>query len=329
MNRFTFPPYSKKVLDLIKSEKNAIIIGHKKPDGDCFSSQLALKYLLEEIGYDSVIVANDGPFERAESKAVESLFAREITDSMLEKSPLIFLVDCGELSRIGSLAQKVEGLKTVVIDHHQTSLNIGWEYSYIFTDSISTTLLIQKLYDELNVDITEEIAQYLFFGFATDSGFFKFISKDNGNAIKMAGDLVNKGADPRLTFAQMSGGKSFAYLKNLSKLIDRTTFLCNNQIATSKYYLTDGVQCPSDSYYGQLLSVENTKAIILFKEVENNKVELGLRANYDCDFDMSNFASYFGGGGHVKASGATIEGTMDEVIEKVTARIQKVFTCKN
>ena len=329
MNKYTFPQYSQEVIDLIKSNKNAIVIGHKKPDGDCFSSQLALKSLLEQIGYDSVILANDGPFERAESKAVEHLFAREITDEMLTTNPLIFLVDCGEWSRIGSLAQKVQSLTTVVIDHHKTSLSVGWKYSYIFTESISTTLLIQKLYEQLNIEITKDVAQHLFFGFATDSGFFKFISQENGNAIKMAGELVDKGADPRLTFAMMSGGRSFEYIQNLAKLIERTTFLCNNQVATSIFYLSDGTQCPSDSYYGQLLSVEHTKAIILFKEVENNKVELGLRANYDCDFDMSEFASYFGGGGHVKASGATIEGSLDEVIEKVTTRLESVFTCSN
>lgn len=327
MNKFEFPPIPTAVIDLIKSNKNAIIIGHKKPDGDCFSSQITLKYLLDQIGYNSVIMANDGPFERAESKAVEHLFAREITDEMLDLKPLIFLVDCGELGRIGSLAEKVEGLPTVVIDHHVTSLDVGWKYSYIFTLSISTTLLIQKMYHHFDVEITEEMAQHLFFGFATDSGFFKFISKYNGASIKMAGELVEKGADPRLTFAQMSGGKSFTSLEQLTKLIDRTTFILDDQVAISKFYLKDGKDCPSDVYYAQLLGVANTKAIILFKEAEENKVELGLRANFNCDFDMSDFASYFGGGGHVKASGATVDGSMDEVVDKVTARIKEVFSC--
>jgi len=327
MNNYDFPSFDKKVIDLILNNKHALIIGHKKPDGDCFSSQISLKYLLEQLNYETVVMANEGPFERAESKAVEHLFEREITDDILSNNPILFLVDCGELSRIGSLSHKVKDLTTIVIDHHQTSLNVGWQYSYIFTNSISTTQLIQKLYNDLNIKISEEIAQNLFFGFATDSGFFKFISKYNGNAIKMAGELVEKGADPRLTFSMMSGGRSFDYVKNLSKLIDRTVFVCNNQVATSTFYLSDEYESPSDSYYAQLLSVENVKAIILFKEVENNKVELGLRANYDCSFDMSKFAAIFGGGGHIKASGATIEGSIDEVKTKVIETIEKLFTC--
>ncbi len=327
MDKYKFPSYPQEVIDLIQANREAIIIGHKKPDGDCFSSQISLKYLLEEIGYNSVILANEGPFERVESKAVEPLFVKQITNKMLKNNPLIFLVDCGELSRIGSLSKSVEGLTTIVLDHHQSSLNVGWKYSYIFTDSVSTTLLIQKLYEEFKVEINEEIAQNLFFGFATDSGFFKFVSKFNGTAIKMAGDLVNKGADPRFTFASMSGGKSFEYIKNLSKLIDRTKFVCDNQVAISYYYKTDIGECPSDSYYGQLLSVENTKAIVLFKEVADNKVELGLRANYNCSFDMSKFAELFGGGGHIKASGATIVGTINEVSKDVIKKLEEIFTC--
>ncbi|MGD1821477.1 MAG: DHH family phosphoesterase [Pleomorphochaeta sp.] len=327
MNNYDFPPFDDKFINLIKTNKHALIIGHKKPDGDCFSSQITLKYLLEQLGYETVVMANDGPFERSESKAVAHLFAREITDEILSNNPLLFLVDCGELSRIGSLSDKVKDLTTIVIDHHQSSLKIGWEYSYIFTNSISTTQLIQHLYHELNVEINEEIAQNLFFGFATDSGFFKFISKYNGTSIKMAGELVEKGADPRLTFSMMSGGRSFDYVKTLAKILDRTEFVCNGNVATTTFYLNDGAECPSDSYYGQLLSVENVKAIILFKEVEDNKVELGLRANYDCTFDMSKFAEIFGGGGHIKASGATIEGSLDEVKNKVISTIEKLFTC--
>ena len=325
MNDYTFPLLDTKVKDLIVANKHALIIGHKKPDGDCFSSQIALKYLLEQLNYETVVIANDGPFERAESKAVEHLFKKEISDDVLKNNPILFLVDCGELERIGSLQDKVKDLTTVVIDHHQTSLEIGWEYSYIFTNAISTTQLIQHLFNVFEIPITEEIAQNLFFGFATDSGFFKFISKYNGTAIKMAGELVNLGADPRLTFAQMSGGKPFEDIKSLSKLFDRTEFICDNQVAISTFYLKDGTQCPSDSYYGQLLSVENTKAIILFKEEEDKKVVLGLRANYNCKFDMSQFARYFGGGGHIKASGATIEGTLDEVTEKVISAMKEQF----
>lgn len=325
MNEYAFPLLPKKVKDLILANKHALIIGHKKPDGDCFSSQIALKYLLEQLNYETVEIANDGPFERAESKAVEHLFKREITDEIINRNPILFLVDCGELDRIGSLQEKVKDLTTIVIDHHKTSLEVGWDYSYIFTNSISTTQLIQQLYGEFNIEINEEIAQNLFFGFATDSGFFKFISKYNGTAIKMAGELVNLGADPRLTFAQMSGGKPFEDIKNLAKLFDRTEFICNNQVAITTYFLEDGQQCPSDSYYGQLLSVENTKAIILFKEDPDNKVVLGLRANYNCNFDMSQFARSFGGGGHIKASGATIEGALEEVKEIVISAMEAQF----
>lgn len=325
MSKYNFPSVEKKVLIKLKESKKVIIIGHKKPDGDCFSSQLSMKALLQKLGEKEIILANQGPFERAESKEVEHLFTKDLTPEMLEDNPLLVLVDCGELSRIGKFEDQVKNLETVVIDHHMTSLNQNWEYQYIFPESISTTLLIEKLFMEFNVEITKEVADLLFFGFSTDSGFFKFISPYNGESIKMAGHLVEKGADPRTTFAKMSGGRTLQYIKNTSLLIDRSQFICDNQVVISTFLSTDEGECPSDNFYGQMMSIENVKAIILFKETSPTSVELGLRANFNCDFDMSTFALRYGGGGHVKASGATIKDSLDNVKKMVIKDIQELF----
>jgi phosphoesterase RecJ-like protein len=320
MNKYDFPPFEDKVIKALKSASKVIIIGHKKPDGDCYNSQLAMGNLMQQIGCKEVILANDGPFEREETKAVEYLFEKKLTDEMLSDNPLLILVDCGELSRIGSFENQVRGLKTVVIDHHPTSLNQGWELSYIFKNSTSTTLLIKKLYEELNVEITLEVAKQLFFGFATDSGFFKFVSPTNGVAIREAADLVEIGVSPSETMAQMNGGKPFDYLKNTCKLVERTKFVCDGAIALSYFRKTDEGECPSDNYYTQIMNVEGVKAVCVFKEGDNN-VNLGLRANYNTTFNVSEFAVKFGGGGHVKASGATIDGEYDEIVNRVTSAI--------
>lgn len=325
MDKYNFPLVDEKVLNKLKNCKKAIIIGHKKPDGDCYTSQLTMKTLLQKLGCSQIILANEGPFERIETKEVEHLFNKELTEQMLSDNPLLILVDCGELSRIGKFSSQVKGLDTVVIDHHVTSLDQGWEYSYIFPESISTTLLIEELFNQLNIEIDKETAEYLFFGFSTDSGFFKYISPFNGTAIKKAGDLVDKGADPRLTFSKMVGGKSFEYIKNTSLLVSRTQLICDKQIAISYFRLSDDGDCPSDNYYGQLMSVKNVKAIILFKETSSSSVELGLRVNYNCDFDMSSFARQYGGGGHQKAAGATIFEPFDKVKEKVLKDINNQF----
>ncbi len=324
MNKFSYPPFSEKVIKVLKSTSKVIIIGHQKPDGDCYNSQLAMGHLMKELGCREIILANEGPFEREETKVVEHLFVKKLDEEMLSNNPLLILVDCGELSRIGNFEDQVKDLKTVVFDHHPTSLSQGWEYSYIFPASISTTLIIKKLYDALNIQITPEVASQLFFGFATDSGFFRFIPPHNGVAVREAADLIENGANPSHTVALMSGGKPFLYLKNTGLLIDRTSFVCNGAIALSYFRLSDEGECPSDNYYSQIMSVEGVKVVCVFKEIED-KVVLGLRVNYNSNFNVSEFALTYGGGGHIKASGATIKGDFQEIVDKVTKDIIKAY----
>jgi phosphoesterase RecJ-like protein len=324
MKEYLIPSCDDNVVKALKDASKAIVIGHKKPDGDCYNSQLAMGNLMKELGCKEVILANVGPFEREETKLVEHLFVKELSKDMLSNNPLIILVDCGELGRIGELADQVKGLKTVVIDHHPTSLNQGWELSYIFAKSVSTTLLIKKLYEQLNIEISLTTAEQLFFGFATDTGFFKFISPKNGNAIKEAADLVDIGVSPSATLNLMNGGKPFEYLKNTAKLIDRTYFECDGAIAFSYFRLSDEGECPTDSYYGQIMSIQDVKVVCVFKEIENATI-LGLRSNYNSEFNVSEFAQIFGGGGHIKASGASVEGDYDEIVKKVTEELVKQY----
>lgn len=324
MNEYIIPSCNESVIKALKDASKAIIIGHKKPDGDCYNSQLAMRTLMMKLGCKEVILANDGPFEREETKLVEHLFNKELTNKMLSNNPLIILVDCGELSRIGSFENQVKDFKTVVIDHHPTSLNQGWKLSYIFAKSVSTTLLIKKLYEQLNIEISLETANQLFFGFATDTGYFRFISPTNGEAIRAAADLVEIGVNPSATKALMEGGKPFEYVQNTAKLIERTTFECNGAIAFTYFRLNDLGECPSDSYYGQLFNVHNVKVICVFKESETG-VTLGLRSNFNSNFNVSLFAQSFGGGGHIKASGASVNGEFDTLVTSITKSLTSSY----
>jgi phosphoesterase RecJ-like protein len=320
MSDYLFPSCEKNVIEVLKAASKVIIIGHKKPDGDCYNSQLAMGNLMKKIGCNEVILANDGPFEREETKLVEHLFEKKLTSNMLANDPLIILVDCGSLDRIGSFEEQVKGRKTVVIDHHPTSLDEGWELSYIFSKSVSTTLLIKKLYEQLNVKISLETAEQLFFGFATDTGFFKFIAPHNGTAIKEAADLVEIGVNPSATRALMNGGKPFEYLQNTAKLIERTTLECDGAVAFSYFLTSDEGECPTDSYYAQIFNINDVRTVCVFKQTEQGLI-LGLRSNFNSDFNVSEFAQIFGGGGHIKASGANIVGNYEEIVKNVTKKL--------
>ncbi len=306
---FSYPPIDEEILSLLREREEFIVIGHVSPDGDCLSSQMAMNSLLLKMG-KTVHMANAGPFDRSEITHLRSDFLAHIDEELKSRNPLVVVVDCSAPERIGHLAQEIEGLTTVIFDHHSSGEQFG-TYRYIVPRSVSTTLIIMQVYKALEVEITQEIAEHLFFGFATDSGFFRFINAYRGETLRLAAELVDLGVSPNVMNDRMTGGKSFGYVKYLGKLIDRSEsffdgklMISSSCMEDSKTYITSDK--PSDSLYTMLLSVQGVEVVLFFKELAEDKTEVGFRSSHQSSINVGALAESFGGGGHKKAAGATI-----------------------
>ncbi len=307
---FSYPPIDEEILNLIRSREEFIVIGHVSPDGDCLSSQMAMNTLLLKMG-KTTTMANAGPFERSEIAHLRADFLEHIDAELYQRNPLVIIVDCSAPERISYLAEEIEGLTTIVFDHHSSGEQFG-TYRYIVPRSVSTTLIIMQLYKALDVEISQEIAEHLFFGFATDSGFFRFINAYRGETLRLAAELVDLGVSPNVMSDRMTGGKSFGYVKYLGKLIDRSESLLNGKLMVSSSCLADKdayitTDKPSDSLYAMLLSVQGVEVVMFFKELEGGKTEIGFRSSHQSNVDVGALAEQFGGGGHKKAAGATVD----------------------
>ncbi len=312
---FSYPPFEEEILSLLRNREEFVVIGHVSPDGDCLSSQMAMSSMLMKMG-KTVHMANAGPFDRSEISHLRSDFLNHIDKDLKQRDPLIVVVDCSAPERIGHLAEEIEGLTTVVFDHHSSGVQFG-TYRYIVPRSVSTTLIIMQLYKALDVEISKEIAEHLFFGFATDSGFFRFINAYRGETLRLAAELVDLGVSPNMMNDRMTGGKSLGYIKYLGKLIDRSESFFDGKLMLSSSYLYDNKQYittdkPSDSLYTMLLSVQKVEIVLFFKELEEEKTEVGFRSSHQSNFNVGALAESFGGGGHKKAAGTTINKPIKE-----------------
>lgn len=167
------------------------------------------------------------------------------------------------------------------------------------------------LFKTLDLAISEEIAEHLFFGFATDSGFFRFINAYRGETLRMAAELVDLGVSPNMMNDRMTGGKNLSYVKYLGKLIDRSESHFDGKLMTSTSYLTDAeayitTDKPSDALYSMLLSIKGVEVVLFFKQLSDDATEVGFRASHQSHINVGALAESFGGGGHKKAAGATI-----------------------
>ena len=325
---FTYPPIDDEILNVLKNREEFVIIGHVSPDGDCISSQMAMKALLLKMG-KIVHLANAGPFERSEITHLRADFLNHIDEEMHKRNPVVVVVDCSARERLGHLANEIEGLTTVIFDHHSSGEQFG-TYRYIVPRSVSTTLIIMQLFKALDIEITEEIAEHLFFGFATDTGFFRFINAFRGETLRMAADLVDLGVSPNMINTKMTGGKNLSYVKYLGKLIDRSESHFGGKLMTSTSILTDNEQYvtsdkPSDALYSILLAIKDVEVVLFFKQLSADATEVGFRASHQSHIDVGALAESFGGGGHKKAAGATVQQPIEVVRKSLLKAVENLI----
>ncbi len=312
-----FPQCDERLLDAIQKASGAIIVSHKNPDGDAISSTLAMDAILRTMGKRTEIL-NDGPFLRSDIKRFEGLFRKEASDSFISSSPLVIVVDCSTPDRPGDAFSKIKDLERIVIDHHSSGLPFTTEgMSYIVPQSPSTTLCINEVRKALGIALTEEIAYFLYFGFATDSGFYHFLSEKTApDALEAAASFCRAGVSPYDVYDELHDGRKLSDIKDMAAVIQSAepvlggAFLFAYQDASMK----DGKL--SDGVYASLLETEGIKGVVLFKDKEGS-VEIGFRSKHKSGIDVGKAAAMLGGGGHMHASGATIPGTVDNARKRL------------
>lgn len=303
------------------SYKNFILIGHEQPDADCLCSQLGLAALLKRLNKNVRIVAK-GPFSRPETRELESLFETNWSYPS-PAGTLLILLDCSDISRTGYPIEELEPFDLMIIDHHASGSAAG-KYRYIDAASPSTTLLIQGLWDDYKEKPDEETSTYLFFGFATDTGFFRHLEGATGAVFNRVAKMIDNGASPNAVYRRINSGRELGTRRLMGRLLDRARFYCDNRVLISWEDKNDrdelGVDDrDSDRLYQLLQSVAGCEAVALLREDSDTFTIIGLRANNH--FDVGSIASELGGGGHIKAAGCAVETGR----EAATARVLELF----
>jgi bifunctional oligoribonuclease and PAP phosphatase NrnA len=322
-------PIPQELMTAIHACTHAVIIGHKSPDSDSLNSQLALASLLDQLGKSTQLVSA-GPFTRHEIVHYEPLFDAHIAQDFKEHDPLIIIVDCSSADRIGYLADEIDSLTTMVIDHHSAGQGFG-DITFIDPKAFSVTYMIMQLFEAFDVPLSDTDAHRLLFGLATDTGYFRHIGPYRGEVFTAVSRLVDSGASPRAIYQDMYGEQSFASRKLIGLLLYRMEehFQGRLLLTWETFEETEHfgeVNRDTETLYAQMLSVRDCEVIVFVKQDAGNQSCIaGFRAHGESPIDVGAIAAEFGGGGHRKASGATIEYSMQETIARLIDRFSDVF----
>lgn len=304
-----------RVLECLGNHETFLILGHEDPDADCLGSQRALGEWLTRRG-KSVHLCCAGAWKRPEVAGWQRFFHSRIPRFSPEDHVLTVILDCSSPERTGFNENDLPKAPTLVIDHHASGGDFG-DIRFVDPSSPSTTLLIQRIIEESGARPSREEAELLFFGFCTDTGYFRHLESGEGGPLESAARLVSLGASPARTFRSLNGGRSLGSRRLLGRALNRAEPHFNGRLIITWEHWKDwrelGSERDSDMLYQLLTGTAGVEAVAVIREQNDGICVVGLRSI--TDLDVSEIARFFGGGGHKKASGCTISGDRHDAIE--------------
>ena len=307
--------------EIAKDAARIMIAGHVRPDGDCVGSCLSTYFYLKKIYPEKEITVY--------MEHMPEVFAfldeeKKIVSHMLQEQEvdLFIALDSSSTDRLGEAEPYFyKAKRTVCIDHHISNRAYAGE-NYIEPESSSTCEVLYGLMDEKMID--KQIATPLYIGIIFDSGVFRY-SNTSRRTLEIAGRLIETGIpfwdyidkcfyERTYTQTQLLGRTLLGSMRVMDgKIIVATITRRMMEFYEAKTEDIDGI-------IDQLRITRGVEVAILLHETGEQTYKVSMRSNEY--IDVSKVAAYFGGGGHKKAAGCTMQGSVHDVFNNLTEHIE-------
>ena len=307
------------ILEEINKANSIVILTNENPDGDAVGTALALYNALKQYGKNPDIIIPEY------SKVFE--FLPGIDDikkeSNVEKYDLAISVDCATIKMLNGFANYFESAKMKIdIDHHGTNTMYG-DINFVNPVAPACAQILITILDYIGMEITKDIGSCILTGIITDTGGFKY-SGVTAETFEFVAWLLNKGVNVSKIYRQVLQVKTKANFELHRIASDRIEFLEDGKIAFT--YITEEdeqkVGAQNGDHEGIVevgRDVEGVEVSIFVRKTDKG-CKVSLRSN---DYvNVSDVCLMFGGGGHQKAAGALIQGSIEQVKEKLLYQVK-------
>lgn len=308
-----------KLETMIDQAGKIVILGHVNPDGDCVGSCLAVYNYIKEWDSSKAVTVR---LERLPSKfSYLSGFDAIETEAGEETYDLCICLDSSDEERLGDFKSCFDrSAKTICIDHHIT--NRGYAQENVIDGHASSAC--EVVYGQLDESrISKRVAECIYTGIIHDTGVFKY-SNTSRKTMEIAGKMMEKGIDFGTIIDGSFYKKTYMQSQILGRaLLESITFLdgrCIFSVVRKKDMDFYGVEKSDlDGIVDQLRVIDGIECAIFLYETGIHQFKVSLRSN--SIVDVSRIAAYFGGGGHVRAAGCTMSGSVHDVVNNLSAHI--------
>ncbi len=312
----------KDIAEFIHGHQRFIVTSHVRPDGDSIGSQLALASALEQL--DKRVEVFDADPYPPNCRSLPGIDRIRVGEAVNGDFDALIVLECANLERAG-----VEGLDaypSVNIDHHPVNDFFG-AVNWVDPGASAVGEMLFLLFAELGTRLTGDIATNLYTAILTDTGSFQF-SNTTATTFRVASDLVSAGADPARISQAVLMSQSEARIRLVGRLLDTLDFDPSRKIAWVRldremFAETGAARNDTEGLVNYPLSVDGVELCAFFREEAPGEYRVSLRSQGD--HNVGRIASEFGGGGHRNAAGATLEGSFDEVRQRVIDALKELL----
>ncbi len=305
----------------LRNCRDAVIITHQNPDGDCIGAGFGLKDILEQLGIRSRVICHD------EFPSPRYDFITSVGQGEDFEPQTVIAVDIADVKLMGKYADIYGDKVQLCIDHHISNKNYA-EKTLLRGNATAACEVIYDLAEYMGVKITKHCATCLYTGIATDSGCFKY-DCTTPRAHEIAADMMRR---YDINFARinryMFDVKSEGRMRLESKVVElMETYLGGrlNIIAVTKE-IADAMGVSMDELEGfapMTIQLEQSEVGIFIRQRDNDYKCSFRSAN---DVNVSEICQSLGGGGHAKAAGCSMTGELEEIKKSLVETVERALS---
>lgn len=309
------------ILEEIKKAHTIVILTHESPDGDAVSSSLSVMHAISQLGKNADVVIPEYSKDFKFLPGAEKILQK----GNLESYDLAISVDCSDLKRlVGSKEYFETARRTIQIDHHSVNAMFA-DLNYVDPVAPACCQVLIGMFEYFGIEINKELGTCILTGIITDTGGFQY-SGVTAETFEFAAELLRKGVNVSEICQKALRNKTKAHCELEKMVYNRLEFFEDGKVAFA-YILVEDTQKvgaelgDSEGLVEMLRDIEGVEVAVLLKEKEGaNGFKGSLRSKEKTN--VSDICLLLGGGGHPKAAGCFINGTLEQAKDKVLNAIK-------
>jgi len=306
-----------KIARKIRECKSFMISAHVNLEGDALGSCLAMCAALKKMRKKAVVFNHDVTPDIYSFLPNASDIRNELAGENFDAA---IVLDCSDAARAGKVKDYLSKVGCIInIDHHISNTYFG-DINWVDSNASSACEMLYFLCRELKV-MDKNIAECLYTGISTDTGNFTYANA-TAQTHRVVAQLMQHKINPHKIYENLHSLCVPDDMTMMGHIFSSLRFDARRKICWCLIpHWEDKTYDLTEIIFTTMRLLKGVEVFILFKRVEKNKVRVNFRSR--AGVDVNRIAQFFGGGGHKKASGTTMEDTLESAERKVLSFVKR------